>query len=619
MKTPRPTALLALVAVVVGIVVWGVQVEPSPPTAREEAVLGILPAPDVEPPTSVLEPAALRVAVAPTESPSPETESVVASLATPATSVIVGVLGADGAPVGGITASVAQLGERARHWRGSTDARGEWEVVVSGGGPAIVALDCGLSRDVALRESEPNRIGFVLPSTSDVTGRVLDTRGAPIAGAVLMLARPATTEQKILPEPVATTDATGHYHVRHLVPQARLGARARGFAASPLFAVGTKRDWPRPFDIVLVAGGARIEGRVLDAGGDPVADATIQVATKVRPRWMPAAGGAPHAMLGSQVRCQPASDGAFAIDGLEPGQVRLLAWSPRHARQVVDLMLVVGETVVVSPQLRSGATLVGRILDADGHPIVDAQVSCGRGVSDDAVLPTTRTDSKGAFHLPGLPAGEILVRARSMGKLDGSEKPRLVDGQTTTLEFSLSAAPHLAGCVLDADGAPARNVVVGARDPATRRPVSGLHRIDGVGRFVLPCTTEGPVALWVRRDGMDVETVAMNTHCPTADLVVRLADCAGSPASVRGVLRGADGPIEDQYLFLLTSDGRRRPADVTSPGSGVFATDVPPGSYEIRTRLGDAEVKLASFVVAGGQQLDLGTLEMPVKNAKPPR
>ncbi|MCC7061844.1 MAG: hypothetical protein IT456_03510 [Planctomycetes bacterium] len=82
------------------------------------------------------------------------------------------------------------------------------------------------------------------------------------------------------------------------------------------------------------------------------------------------------------------------------------------------------------------------------------------------------------------------------------------------------------------------------------------------------------------------------------------------------------GPIAYQGLFLLTSDGRRRPADVTGPGSGSFSTMVPPGSYELRTRVGGVdgkEVSLASFVVAAGQEVDLGVVVMPPQDAKLPR
>lgn len=617
MRPLRNWSVAAMLALAAGLVVWSSQVVPVDvlePQRESPAVVVVDLPPAV--PEVVVEPVAERE-VAPSDAP-PEAEPAPVA-AQQATTVTVIVQGGDGAPVVAIVASLTMFGEKAMYRRGYTDERGEWHVAVTGSGVASVALGCGLTRDVTLREGEEHRIAFVLPPSTEVTGRVLDTQGLPIAGAALLLAAPATTEKNILPEPVAISDANGNYHVRHMVALSWLGARARGFAASPLYVIGSKREWPRPFDIVLARGGARIEGRVTDTKGDPIADATVQITTKVCFRPISGTEGKPSASYSSHVRCSSASDGTFAIDGLEPGQVRVVIWAPRYARHVVDLVITTGETAVLSPQLDLGAALVGRVVDPEGKPIADALILCGRDGFDGPGLPRTRTDADGHFHLGGLPAGVLLVRARSPGALDGKEMATFVPGEATTLRFCLAAAPHLSGCVFDADGRPADNVVVSARDPDTRVPVSAMVRTDSEGRFSLPCTSQGIVALWVRRDGMTAEVVAMTTNCPSSGLHVRLADCADSPTSFAGVLLAAGVPIADQSLILLTGDGRRRRAGVTSPGNGAFSVNVPPGSYELRTRCDGVEVKLAAFAVVAGQQLDLGRLAMPAKEASPPR
>lgn len=619
MRPLRNWSVAAMLVLAAGLVVWVMSSQMVPadvlePQRESPAVVVVDLPPAV--PGVVVEPVAERE-IAPSVAP-PQAEPAPVA-AQQATTVTVIVQAADGAPVVAIVASLTMFGEKAMYRRGYTDERGEWHVAVTGSGAASVALGCGLTRDVTLREGEEHRIAFVLPPSTEVTGRVLDAQGLPIAGAALLLAAPATTDNNILPEPVAISDANGNYHVRHLVALSRLGARARGFAASPLFVVGSKREWPRPFDIVLARGGARIEGRVTDTKGDPIADATLQITTKVRFRPMLGTEGKPAASYSSHVRCSSAPDGTFAIDGLEPGQVRVVVWAPRYARHVVDLVITTGETAVVPLQLDLGATLVGRVVDTEGNPIADAPILCGRDGLDGPGLPRTRTDAEGNFHLGGLPAGVLLVRARSPGALDGKEMVTFVSGEVTTLRFCLAAAPQLSGCVFDADGRPADNVVVSAREPDTRVPVSGMERTDRDGRFTLPCTSQGIVALWVRRDGMTAEVVAMTTNCPSSGLNVRLADCAGSPTSVCGVLLDAGVPIAYQSLILLTGDGRRRPGGVTSPGSGAFAVNVPPGNYELRTRRDGVEVKLAAFAVVAGQQLDLGRLGMPVEQASSPR
>ncbi len=97
-------------------------------------------------------------------------------------------------------------------------------------------------------------------------------------------------------------------------------------------------------------------------------------------------------------------------------------------------------------------TIDGRVTDkATGQPLASVQVT---------ITPTTRgglTDRDGRFQIDNVPAGSVEIRARFIGYAIGARTVTVIAGQTTTVDFVLTANPvGLEAVVVTASGAEQR-------------------------------------------------------------------------------------------------------------------------------------------------------------------
>ena len=120
----------------------------------------------------------------------------------------------------------------------------------------------------------------IVTATAIVRGRVLQSNGSPIRSAEVRLRSANGHDSRI-----ATTDSNGQYEIRDLAPgEWTLKAFKPGFV-SQSGGPSSPTSEERPitidngqklsFDIVLSRAGA-IAGRVLDDGGEPLADVVVQ-------------------------------------------------------------------------------------------------------------------------------------------------------------------------------------------------------------------------------------------------------------------------------------------------------------------------------------------------------
>jgi hypothetical protein len=245
---------------------------------------------------------------------------------------------------------------------------------------------------------------------------------------------------------------------------------------------------------------ARISGIVVEEGtGNPVAGARVMLNAQMRP---PAPGAVPSpprvAISGEQ--------GQFVFEGLPPGGYGLVVQKPTFVTSVSNartsaISVADGEARDdVRLQLQRGGVIAGRVLDADGEPLVEARVTALRE-TDTSPMPRlmpngagAQTNDLGEFRLYGLAAGDYIVQVtpRTEGGpfagLDTSSRtglgvtyyPAAIEpskaqtvsvstGQTTSgVTVSMRRVPMFAvsGVVVDETGAPASGAMV-AILPAT--------------------------------------------------------------------------------------------------------------------------------------------------------
>jgi len=125
-----------------------------------------------------------------------------------------------------------------------------------------------------------------------------------------------------------------------------------------------------------------------------------------------------------------------------PGQRDLQGLAPALTRTVE---VSAGKSTMLFVRLARGATVSGKVLDAQGHALKDAKVSVSgfTGPLSHAVRGTeATTDGDGCYRLDGLPAGSISLRCSSKGfKAEhASDIPVQSGGEVANVDFVLQAA-----------------------------------------------------------------------------------------------------------------------------------------------------------------------------------
>lgn len=181
----------------------------------------------------------------------------------------------DREPAPGIVLIVARRGgdPRIEGRRERTDEAGTARWPSLPPGRLYVVTDSANSERVEITAGHTTEIDFELEAGLTVTGIVVDTEDIPVAGALVETTMMARADS--YPEVVATSGPDGRFTARACPIYLMVGARAAGHTASPLRFLLGKQGNTADIKLVLGAGGGSVEGLVVDAEGQPVADAVV--------------------------------------------------------------------------------------------------------------------------------------------------------------------------------------------------------------------------------------------------------------------------------------------------------------------------------------------------------
>jgi RNA polymerase sigma factor (sigma-70 family) len=447
--------------------------------------------------------------------------------------------------------------------------------------------------------------GWSLPEPDEgqpgtITGRVRDPAGNPVADATIILVR-ATSDSlaggKITPTADVRSAASGTFAFT-TVPAGRYTAvaMARGWAPGRAEVLVADHG-DATVDMVLAAGGAVLSGQVFDAGGGPIAHASI---TAVLTRPGPRPG--PQTFV---LRAATDGQGRYAIYA-RSGHHNLRVEAAGYAPIESWVYLLEGPRTR-DFELAPTAQITGRVLERNSRePVAGAEVMLAsseeRGPRVE--IPTVRTDQDGHFVFAAVNAGGYIASARKGSLVAAAHELVVATADKAELELVVDAGRSVSGRVLDHEGRPVPGAAVQVSRTAfvgQEPPIKTVSASDG--RYLVEGLLPGVLRLRAKVDAfpsMNHQAVTVaGTDLDNVDLRV------DRPATIEGrVLTADEKPAVDVTLTANTAD--RRPdrsmmtrVDAATDQEGRFRIIVPP-----------AEVKLSAADSSGVSRAfaDLGTL-----------
>jgi hypothetical protein len=242
---------------------------------------------------------------------------------------------------------------------------------------------------------------------------------------------------------------------------------------------------------------APLSGVVVDPEGRPVPGASVRLFPHEAPG--PQAGPETPSAVLPVTEMASGSDGTFGLFGAQERDYLLEVAHPRF-RTTVEPVRVSGSDVRVT--LRRGVVVVGRVEDAQGTPMPEAQVwlweqEAPRRGHAPSKSKETRADARGEFRIEGVDDGRYDVAALVQGRTGQARGPLEVVEQRTPpwVVVVIEGELRITGTVVDVSGAPVAGATVSATSPTSSalearllddEPERRMTRTASDGTFTLP-------------------------------------------------------------------------------------------------------------------------------------
>ncbi|HEY0157384.1 MAG TPA: carboxypeptidase-like regulatory domain-containing protein [Thermoanaerobaculia bacterium] len=324
-------------------------------------------------------------------------------------------------------------------------------------------------RGYAIALSEPvtrdrRELTIILPTGVELSGSVVDTAGAPVAKAgIVVLQDPAGSVPLPIDSALASgvitpfieTDAEGKFSMRVNEKVHDVGAWKEGYA-------GARATNARPGDSprIVLERGVEIRGRVTRKAGAPVASGMI------------VAGGEDASFARTTVE----SDGTFTLTGLRAGTY-MLQFQDGSTSATAQVKAPATDIVI---ELASTGTVAGRVIDAETRKVLTRYDIMADTPGD---MEVESVDGEESFSLD-VPAGPVELTATAEGYVRGVEQTIVETGKTAEVTIALTPGRTAYGTVSDDEGKPVAKASLNVEDRPgfTQSDENGAFRLDGLPR-----------------------------------------------------------------------------------------------------------------------------------------
>ncbi|MBL8898985.1 MAG: carboxypeptidase regulatory-like domain-containing protein [Planctomycetes bacterium] len=410
-----------------------------------------------------------------------------------------------------------------------------------------------------------------------IRGVVVDEHEQPLPGAEVLVASWGGGEAQRL----AITDARGRFDLPWMHTHVHVGARAAGYAASPLTTCTASEHATVELVIRLTERAAELRGIVFDPEGRPVDGSLVQAGTTEQAhRELP---DGTSAMGPREARTRTDAEGRFHFPHLAVGpcplEVRLRELSSH--RETLELRA--GGENFVTVHLQRGAELFGTVRDESGSPLPKVELAIGAW--DSIARQRVESQEDGGYRFRGLGSGEHDLRVRGEAHGTLSLKVELRAGAETRCDPTFPLAFSFRGRVFDENGAPRSQVMVEVQSERSDEP-EPWYRFENTGedgRFALEgCRRDQTLRLSFRRQSVFPELVLRNVVPSESELEVRLPPPHW--IRIRGRVVAPDGSVPTNVqLSPWKSDGNGSPVETADPKTGAFDLGpYPVGEYGLR-------------------------------------
>ncbi|MCR9247484.1 MAG: sigma-70 family RNA polymerase sigma factor [bacterium] len=369
--------------------------------------------------------------------------------------------------------------------------------------------------------------------------------------------------------------------------------------------------------LVLGGAGCTLLGRVVDPDGRAVAEARVAIA--VVDSWSNNSDP-------SELVLVTGADGHFGCDELPAGERFVAASHPGFA-PAVQRVTTSAEPAVVTLPLQVGASLTGRVTDANDAPVAGVSV---RAFSSTALVgirgpwgnrPETYTDLDGRFSLSGIPAGTTRGVVMLMPHI--AKSFTLADAETRIWDVRQAPEVALHGTVVGPEGEPLAGWSVeliggagfldhamhlGSTDPAGKFRIGGLRDRSYQARVFAPIEARKGVPPSDR----GFPRVVLTAVRPSPDpLEIRVDHAAMANGAIEGsvVLPDAASSAVTISLTSVTTAGTSRRQ--LEPGETSFRFgSLPAGDYQVTCEMPErGRIQSPTFTLHAGQSFVLQPFE----------